>query len=62
MLKKLFYTVTDGRPMTELEFYFNDKKTQLPVYRYKDYFGRYWMANSKWSKERIVSVNDHKEQ
>ena len=62
MLKKIFFSMTGGRPMKEVEFYFNDKATQLPVYRYEDQFGRFWMANSKWSKERMPSVNEHKTQ
>lgn len=52
--------MTGGRPMKEVEFYFNDKTTKLPVYRYEDQFGRFWMANTKWSKERVPSVNEHK--
>lgn len=60
MLKKAFFTITGGRPMTEVEFYFNDKKNNLPVYRYQDGFGRFWMAHSKWGKHRIPSVNTQK--
>ncbi len=57
MIKETFYKLTGGRPMKEIEFYFTDKKTNRPVFRYQDQLGRYWMAHSKWDKNRIKSVN-----
>ncbi|WP_156792239.1 hypothetical protein [Desulfotalea psychrophila] len=57
MMKKTFFTITGGRPMKEIEFYFNDKTTNLPVYRFQDGLGRYWMAHNRWAKHRIPSIN-----
>lgn len=57
MLKKTFFTLTGGRPMKEVEFYFTDKKSNQPVYRFQDGLGRYWMAHGKWSKHRIPASN-----
>lgn len=59
MIKETFYKMTGGRPMIELEYYFNDKKTNRPVYRYQDKLGRFWMAHSKWDRNRKQSVNDN---
>ena len=59
MLKKAFFTITGGLPMKELEFYFNDKNAKLPVYRYQDGLGRFWMAHNKWGKGKMPSVNQH---
>lgn len=57
MLKKILYTLTGGRPMTCIEYYFDDRKAKRPVYRYQDRLGRYWMAHSKWAKHRVESTN-----
>ncbi len=57
MIKDAFFKLTGGRPMKEIEFYFNDKKTNRPVYRFQDQLGRFWMADSKWDKNRMESVN-----
>ena len=57
MLKKTFFKLTGGRPMTCIEYYFHDNKTQRPVYRFQDGLGRYWMAHTKWATHRIESVN-----
>lgn len=57
MFKKAFFTITDGIPMKQMEYYFNDKKTDRPVYRYQDGLGRFWMAHNRWGKGRVPSVN-----
>ncbi len=59
MIKETFYKLTGGRPMTELEYYFNDKSTNRPVYRYQDKLGRFWMAHTKWDRNRKESVNEN---
>lgn len=42
-----------GRPMTFMRFAFNDVITDVAVNVYKDAFGRYWLAASRWSGFRV---------
>lgn len=53
-MKKLFWWVTRGRPMTLIiEKYFIDEVVNEPVNLYRDKFGRYWMANNRWGWFRV---------
>ena len=50
---RLLMRITGGRPMERLEYRFRDTITNRPVYYYKDYFGRVWMATGAWSLFRV---------
>jgi len=53
LVKRILMRITGGRPMERLEYRFRDTITNRPVYYYKDYFGRVWMATGAWSSFRI---------
>lgn len=46
---KLFYYLPGGRPMNYSRT-MNEKKN---IYIWYDIFGRYWIANNRWSLYRI---------
>lgn len=53
MLKWLGY-LTGGRPMQIMGYSFTDIVSGLPVFVCKDTFGRYWLANGRWSLFRVA--------
>lgn len=54
LLKKLFYKITNGRPMIYQRDLFWDFIGQEKVKLYTDVFGREWMATTKWSNFRVL--------
>jgi len=56
-MKKLFYFLTGGRPMTLSSVPgFRDIVVNEMVFYFRDYYGRLWMAGSRWSWFRVKSV------
>ena len=60
LIKRFFYKLTGGRPMIYKDHAFIDVVSGREVKYYTDYFGRNWMANTKWSSFR-VKTQEHKE-
>ena len=52
-MKKIFYKLTGGRPMTKLQFEFTDVICGEPVYSFVDKLDRKWLATNKWSLFRV---------
>lgn len=50
---KILAHITGGRPMVKGDYRFVDIITLKPVYYFKDYFGREWMAHHRWSLFRV---------
>ena len=55
-VKRLFAYITGGRPMKRLSYQFQDHITGKCVYRYEDYYGRIWMATSRWALLRVPAL------
>lgn len=53
MIAKLVSVLLGGRPMEQVELAFIDRVSGKPVYRWRDKFGRYWLAESAWSRFRV---------
>ena len=47
-VKRFFAWLTGGRPMTKECFAFRDIVAHRPVYIWKDFYGRFWMATTRW--------------
>lgn len=52
-MKKLFFTLTGGRPMKFVNFRFTDVVNGKPVHLYEDKFGRTYLAHGAWSWFRV---------
>lgn len=44
MFLKLFWCLTGGRPMKQLDYRFTDQVSGESVYRWQDKLGRLWLA------------------
>lgn len=53
MIEQLFYKLSGGRPMSKVIYAFRDVVKHEPVFIFEDHFGRYWMANNRWSLFRV---------
>lgn len=59
MLRKLFYHLTSGRPMTLIQSkILYDHVNQFWVHLWKDAFDRKWMARKAWSLFRVADVDE----
>lgn len=45
-MKRLFRWLLGGRPMVPIAYAFTDKVSGLPVWIFRDRYGRHWMATS----------------
>ena len=57
MMRRLFYTITGGRPMVCGGHAFIDIVSRKSVYYFIDFFGRQWLAEHKWAFFRVE--NEH---
>jgi len=51
--KKAFYRITGGRPMRIKYLAFVDEVSKRPVFKFTDCYGRWWLAEHRWSKFRV---------
>ena len=56
MIKRLFFRLTGGRPMTRTGTGFVDTVSGQNVDMYVDGRGRYWLANGRWSWFRVKPI------
>jgi hypothetical protein len=61
VIAKMFARLTGGRPMTKEIYAFRDVVRNEPVFIWRDFFGRYWMAKTRWGWFRCQSENTRPE-
>ena len=59
-IKTVLMHLTGGRPMKFVSHLFHDHYLDGDVGEYEDYFGRLWMAETKWGfpRQRIEEEED----
>jgi hypothetical protein len=58
ILRRFFFALTGGRPMVKIGYAFTDVVSGKPVFYYKDYLNRYWIAENSWGFFR-VRLSEH---
>jgi hypothetical protein len=47
----------NGRPMERIAYCFIDIVVHKPMYVWRDCYGRYWMALTRWGWFRVASIH-----
>lgn len=55
---ELLATLSGGRPMNKVIYAFRDVVKHRPIFIFRDYFGRYWMAEHSWSLSRVQTTHE----
>ena len=53
MMRTLWMRLTGGRPMTKEIYAFRDVVAHKSIFIWRDFYGRYWMANTRWGWFRV---------
>ena len=52
-MRTIFAMLTGGRPMQRQDYRFTDVVSGKPVFHFRDFFGRLWLAEHPWALFRV---------